>query len=293
MNAVAIIVLLVKISVMLIVCAIGMNATLADATYLFRRPAQLFKALLSMYVVLPLFALLVTVVFDLNAAVEIALVVLSISPVPPILPNKALKAGGEENYTIGILVATALLSVVLIPVAIKLTEVFQSLTLTIAMRSVVTAVLTSVILPLGAGILLRRVAPSLTQRLARYFSVIGTVMLVVAAIPVLIVTAPEFFTLVGEGTLLALAALAVVGLISGHLLGGPDPDNRPVLAMATSSRHPAIALAIAHANFPNQKLVAPCVLAYIILTTLLGLVYLTWRKRTQVTPGEPGKPVPT
>lgn len=281
MSLVAIIGLLAKVSIMLMVFAIGMKATLADATYLFRRPSQLAKALVSMYVILPLFALLVTLLFNLPLAVEIALVVLSLSPVPPILPNKALKAGGEEDYTIGILVTTAVLSVVLLPLLTKFFEIVQAKTFNIAIVPVLTAVLSSVLVPLAVGIFFKGIAPSLADRLAKPVSLIATIILVIAIIPVLFVSTRSFLILVGDGTLLALAALAIVGLISGHFLGGPDPDNRPVLALATSARHPAIALAIAHANFPNEKLVAPCVLTYVVLSSLLALPYLNWSKRNQ------------
>jgi BASS family bile acid:Na+ symporter len=38
-------------------CAIGLGSTLADLTYLFRRPALLLRSLLAMYVAMPLAAL--------------------------------------------------------------------------------------------------------------------------------------------------------------------------------------------------------------------------------------------
>jgi BASS family bile acid:Na+ symporter len=83
------------------VFAIGLEATFADATFLFRRPGHLLRALLSMNVLMPLTALAVGAPFDLHPAVTIALVVISVSPAPPILPKKALKAGGTEAYTSG------------------------------------------------------------------------------------------------------------------------------------------------------------------------------------------------
>jgi BASS family bile acid:Na+ symporter len=40
---------------------------------------------------------------------------MALSPVPPIVPNKELKAGGAPSYVIGVLVATALFSIVFVP----------------------------------------------------------------------------------------------------------------------------------------------------------------------------------
>jgi BASS family bile acid:Na+ symporter len=42
-----------------------------------------------------------------------------------------------------------------------------------------------------------------------------------------------------------------------------------VLALATTSRHPAIAIAIAHANFPQQKLAVPAIVLYLIVSGIV------------------------
>lgn len=122
MSLATLIPLLLKFSIMLSVFDIGLKATFSDAFCLFRRPGQLVRALLAMNVLMPLFALLLGLTFQLNPPIKIALLALSVSPIPPILPNKALKAGGREDYTIGLLTAISILSVVVIPVTMELVE---------------------------------------------------------------------------------------------------------------------------------------------------------------------------
>src|SRR5215469_4690216 len=90
----------IKASIFLTVLAIGFRATFADATFLFRRPAQLGRAFLAMNVFMPLLALLFVLRFDLDPAVKIALAALSVSPVPPLFPRKSMKAHGREDYTV-------------------------------------------------------------------------------------------------------------------------------------------------------------------------------------------------
>jgi len=70
-----------------------------------------------------------------------------------------------------------------------------------------------------------------------------------------------------------------VGLVVGHLLGGPDPNNRTILALATATRHPGVALVIAAGNFPGQKLVLPALLLYLIVCSLASAPYVMWRRR--------------
>ena len=78
---------------------------------------------------------------------------------------------------------------------------------------------------------------------------------------------------------MALAAFVLVGLAVGHFLGGPGEDDRTVLAIATASRHPGMAIAVATASFPEQKLVTPAVIMYLIVCGLVSLPYVRWRKR--------------
>src|SRR4051812_17766328 len=120
MDTAMVIALAVKSSIFLIVLALGLRSSAADAMYLWRQPGRLVRALVAMYVVMPLFALGFVRSFDLYPAVNIALLTLSISPVPPFLPNRALKAGGEFSYACGLLVAAASVAIVLIPLAVAL-----------------------------------------------------------------------------------------------------------------------------------------------------------------------------
>ena len=105
------------------------------------------------------------------------------------------------------------------------------------------------------------------------------VMMVVALVPVLFHAWPAIVSLVGHGTLLAIVVFVAIGLIVGHLLGGPDPENRAVLALATSARHPAVAIAIAHFGFPGLKLTGAAVLLYLLVSIIATIPYMTWVKR--------------
>jgi bile acid:Na+ symporter, BASS family len=275
----AIILLALKASIILSVFAIGLKATLADATFLFRRPGHLLRALLSMNVLMPLVALALGAPFDLHPAIKIALVVMSVSPTPPMLPNKALKAGGTGAYTIGLLVAAAVLSIIVIPLSMAVFQRITGVSLVMDASAVAVLVLTTILAPLLAGIAVRYLARASAERLARPIALFATVLLVISAVPILIGIGRTVLSLTTSGAILSLGAFAVAGLAIGHLLGGPEADNRRVLALATAARHPAVALAIAHANFPGQTLAATAVFLYLILSGILSAVYLSWIKR--------------
>jgi BASS family bile acid:Na+ symporter len=266
MNLSSLIPLVLKASIFLTVFALGLQATFADATFLFRRPGLLARGFVSMSVMMPLLALLLVMTFRLEPEVKIALVALSVSPVPPVFPKKALKAGGEENYTIGLLVATVVLSIVAIPIALEIFERLTGVPLYLSALSISTIVFKTVLAPLLGGIVLRAVASSFANRITKPIGILAAVLLILGALPALFVLIRNNLQFLAGVTLLCFAAFALIGYLIGLLFGGPDPQDRSVLAMATASRHPALALAIAHANFPQQKLVVPTVVLYLIVS---------------------------
>jgi len=273
--------LLLKTSLALLVFSLGLNATLQDTTHLFRRPGQLARALLSMFVVMPVTALFLVRALEPPAAVKIALVALALSPLPPTFPRKALKQGGRVPYVAGLLVAATLLAVLLIPLSLELIERNRNMPLQMRPAAVLVLVFWSLLLPLAAGVAVRKMAPAFAERAAGPITTIAFAVLVLGVIPILIRVWPAMVSLVGNGTLLAMIVFVLVGLAAGHLLGGPDPDDRTVLAISSATRHPAIAIAIAQANFPDQKLAPAAVLLYVLVSVIAAVPYLKWTKRRQ------------
>jgi bile acid:Na+ symporter, BASS family len=281
MNLQKLIVTVLQASVFLNVFAIGLRASVQDATYLFRRPGELVRALLAMNVLMPLFALVIISLFDLSPAVRIALVALAVSPIPPLLPNKIVKEGGTDAYAIGLLMAVGLLAIIFVPLAMEVVQMVRQVPLQMSIASVAKVIFITVLLPLGLGIVVHKFVPALAERVAKPIAQISGIGLLACMVAILFAAAPAIWTLVGNGTVIALAAFVLVGLALGHFLGGPAPENRTSLALSTASRHPGIALALAAANFPEQKLVMAAVLLYLLVNAVVSIPYLLWTKRRQ------------
>ena len=271
-----------KASIALSVFAIGLDSQPNDAAYLLRRPARLARSLLAMDVIMPVVAGAIVAAFDLPEAVEVSLVALAVSPAPPILPKKQIKAHGEPSYAIGLLVVAAVVAVVYIPVAIELLNRFLQMPVHMRAWPIAHLVLMTVLAPLVAGMLVRQFTPATALRISKPVALIAAVSLAISILPVLYTAWPAIIALVGNGTIVAIAAFVLVGLAVGHMLGGPDSHHRTVLALATATRHPGIALAIGSTNFPEQKAVLPAILLYVVLCAIFTIPYTIWRKRRQI-----------
>jgi BASS family bile acid:Na+ symporter len=91
-------------------------------------------------------------------------------------------------------------------------------------------------------------------------------MLALSIIAILVRSAPALPHILQQGTFGAILSMTIVGLAIGHTCAGSEGDDRPVLASATATRHPAIAMAIGTTAFPNEPMVG----AVIAIALLLG-----------------------
>jgi bile acid:Na+ symporter, BASS family len=274
MSSTAVVLIAVKVSLALTVFAIGLHSREGDATWLLRRPGLLARSLLSINVAVPIIALWLTRAFSLNSAVAVALVAFSLSPVPPILPNQTAKAGGEAAYSIGLLTIVSLAAIVLVPLSVWLLASLFGATFHVSPTRVAPVMLETVLIPLGLGLLIRRLEPAASARATRPVTIVGMLVLVPAFVLVLTSALPAMRDLLGNGTLVVIVLLTAAALLCGHLLGGPDPADRPVLALASAVRHPAIAIAVAQAAAPGDKAVAAAVLLQFVVAGVAGLPYV-------------------
>lgn len=272
-------VLTIKVSLLVLVFTIGLSARREDALYLARHRALFLRSIFAMNVVMVAVAATIAALFDLPLPVSIALVVLAISPVPPILAKKQRGAGGSASYTIGLLVAASLAAIILAPLTVRLVGVAFGYDAGISPVTIGFIELTSVFAPLVAGIAVRHYAPAFADRIARPASLAGTALLIAASLPVLFLAWPVVWSMIGNGVAVALVAFTVIGLLVGHLLGGPDPRDRTVLALAAGTRHPGIAMAIASTNFPDERAALAVVLYHLVIGTVVSIPYIKWRRR--------------
>ncbi|TDR89910.1 Na+-dependent transporter [Enterovirga rhinocerotis] len=268
--------LTLNVSIFLVVFALGLKTQRGDAVYLYTRPSLLLRSLLAMNVVMVVVAVVINALFDLPLPVEVALIALAVSPVPPVLPAKQTKAGGSASYAISLMGIASAAAIVIAPLALILVGALFGRAAAVPGTRIAMIVLVSVILPLAAGIAVRFIAPDAARRLARPISILGTILLAIGILPVLFMATGTLWAMVGNGVLMALVAFALIGLAVGHVLGGPEPEHRAVLALATSTRHPGIAIAIASLAFPDEKAVMAVVLYHLVVGALVCVPYVRW-----------------
>jgi len=165
--------LAVTVSIMLVVLVVlglGLQARREDASHLLRHPGLVLRSSLAMNVIMPLVGAARVTGFDPAAPVKVAL---AVSPVPPMLPSKELKAGGPEAHAISLVVVVALFAIVTVPISVTwLGSTFDRAGV-VNPGQVAKVVLSSVLISLTVGIVCYHWLATLADRLARPLAMLG------------------------------------------------------------------------------------------------------------------------
>jgi BASS family bile acid:Na+ symporter len=268
------------IGVALLVVAVGIRVRVKQPLLmLLRRPALALRAVLAMYVALPAFVLLLVWLLPLRASVVAVLLGFAVAPVLPPWAKNGTTVGGQDDYVIGLELLSVGIGLLLVPLFIWLVNRTFGVVTTLDPLAVEGVLLVTFVAPLAVGMGITRFLPRHAPRIAAFADWAGGALVIFEGVFVFYLYRQAILGLVGQGTLVAVVAVVLFGLLAGHLLGGPDPGNRGALASATVTRHPAIALLLASSAFPEQQApVMGAVLLYLVAALLFTIPYERWRQ---------------
>lgn len=268
-----------QLSVVLSVFAIGLGTSRGDLVSLFGRPGLLVRSLFATQLLMLLTAVLLVKLIHPPHLVAIALIALALAPMPPVLPKSMIKASGEASYAAGLLAFVAVLSLIWIPVAGEALGPIFRIDLHIPFEPVVKLIAITILAPLIAGSLLARLAPAFAAQIEHPVAVISGLLLTAAFLVIVVQAWGGIADQAYGGAVLALVLFSLVGLVVGHVLGGPIEDDRTVLALACAQRHPGVVIVLGKIVAPDEAGIGLVALLSLIVATLCCVPYIAWRKR--------------
>ncbi|MDO8974448.1 bile acid:sodium symporter family protein [Reyranella sp.] len=265
---------LLKITVTIIIFGIGLDSTLHDAVRLFRHPALLLRSLLAMYVLVPLAAVGLVILLPLPPGAEAGLLVLAVSAGAPLLPRKLLGIG-DGAYTFSLVTVSSVLAVILVPFWLEMLGPLFPRLPRLAPERTALILGESFFLPLLAGMAVRRFFPKFAAWTGGRVVGLAGLAMTLAAVVLLAVNWHVVLEVRWQG-IAALALLILMALVIGHLVGGPQEENRSALAVACATRHIGVAVAVA-TSLPGGR-TAVVISIYIAVSVAITLPYTRWRR---------------
>ena len=269
--------ILVTITLVEMMVLIGFRATFAELIHTARNWRLVARAVAANYLFVPAIAVALLILFEAAPMVAAGFLILAVCPGAPYGPPLAGIARANATAAVGLMVILAGSSAIVSPALLHLLLPWVSggEAPRIDLMAMLAALLSTQLLPLLLGLLVKHWRPQLADRLLRPFELVSKVLnLSVAAL----ILASQFRMLTEirlkgfVGMLLLLAA----SLAIGWLTGGPGRDNRKTMALTTSLRNVGVGLVIATGNFAGTPAVSAA-LAYGIVEVFGSLlVALCW-----------------
>lgn len=257
----------------IIMFSMGLTLKLDDFKRVLAMPQLVISGLVLQYTIMPLAALLVATLLQLDMDLLIGLILVGACPGGTASNVITYLARGNVALSISLTSLSTMLAVFLTP---AITLLLADKSIDVPAAKMLVSILNIVIIPVGSGLLLRHFFAEKISRFENWFPLIAvlTIVLIIAIITALNV---EQLTSLGVTVLLAVVLHNIIGLSAGYasalLMGYGARECRTLavevgmqnsgLAVALAIKHFSAAAALPGAVFSIWHNISGAVLAYI------------------------------
>src|SRR5215469_11876880 len=245
--------------------AMGVGFTVRQIIDALRDVRLVFLALLANFVAMPLGALALDKIFQLDEPLGVGLLLLGAAAGAPFLPTLTELAKGNLPFAVGIMVLLSVGTVGYLPLVLPV------LLPGVAVNSAKIAgwLFLLTLLPLAAGLFLRAGREEIARSVKPVLDWVSHVSLVPIVLLLVVANIDKIFHVFGTRGILAGFLLILLGFGIGWILGGPGIDTRRALALGTGQRNIAAAFVVASESFSD-----PSVVIMVMVVTIVGLLTL-------------------
>jgi BASS family bile acid:Na+ symporter len=283
---------LVTITLVEMMVAIGLAVSLDDVIAAARDGRRVVRIVTANYLVVPAVTLLLVEWLVDSESLAVGLFILAVFPGSSYGPPFTAFARADVPLSVGMMVLLAASSAIVGPVLLRqllqLTSVNTSRTFDFL--PVIGFLGLLQLLPLVAGIAIRRFRPNAAARLrgpAELFSKI----LNAVSMTCILVTHWRHAVQLDRAGFLAMLILLAASLAAGFLTGGPEPTSRKAMALTTSLRNVGVGVVIASSR-AFEPAVLTTVISYVIVEMIGSLLLALYWGRRRLGSGRPSLSAP-
>ena len=244
----------------------GMGLTLKfdDFKVVFSRPRDVIVGCLAQFTVMPLLAWVLAKIFGLDQALTVGVILVGCCPGGTASNVITYLAKGDLALSVGMTGVSTLLAPILTPLLVLL---LAGQSVDVDVVAMFLSILWVVILPIVAGLIVKRLWPTQTEKATAYLPALSSVTI---CFIVLIIIAANAHKLLTGGLLIILVVVLhnVCGLALGYLIGG-------VLKLAPAKRK-AISIEVGMQNSGLASSLATLHFAAYPMATIPGALFSVW-----------------
>lgn len=267
----------IALMIFLSLLAMGMGLTLAEVGGALGRVRILALGLVLNFVAIPAVMLLLVKVFAIEGPVAVGLLLCVLAPGNGVGTLLVDFARGDVGLSVGLVLVLTFCSVVLTPILLGLwTGADAGAAFGTATWPMMRLIFVFQVVPLVAGLLLRRYAESRTRRMQPWIARIAR-WLVLVIIAAYLLTKGELFIANGLRPVVASLAVILASFLLGMLLR--TRAERVSLGLTSMVRNLALALLMAATFFSHPSTIA-AMLAYALLMFIVAFAIAAWLRRS-------------
>jgi BASS family bile acid:Na+ symporter len=272
--------ILVTITLIEMMAAIGLRVTFADLADVARNWRLVARAALANYLCVPAATIGLLLLFNPHPLVSAGFLILTVCPGAPYGPPLTALARGNVAVAVGLMGILAGSSALVAPILLYslLPLVSGNEATTIDAKRIVGTLLVTQLVPLGLGVAVRQWRPKMADRLQGLASRVSKLLNLVV-VGFILVEQSHFLMEIRLRGFVGMLSLLLASWAAGWLLGGRGSDKRKAMTLTTSLRNVGVGLVIAAGNFPDTPAIT-AVLAYGLFEVLGSLLLaLAWSRR--------------
>jgi predicted Na+-dependent transporter len=244
----------------------GFSLTISQIMAPLKNRRLIILSLVANFVLVPILALVIVGVIPLSEGLKIGLILVGFAAGAPFLPKLVQLAKGDMAFTAGLMVLLMVVTIAFLPIVLPFVLTGVQVNPWEIARSLVVLML----IPLGIALFIRARYEEVAKGLIHTMTMAANLSLVAMFIGYFVGYWDVTYGVLGTGGILVAVLLVIGAVIIGYLLGGPDKNNKTVLALGTGQRNLAAAFAVASSNFAAD----PEVLIEVMDVAVIGFIIL-------------------
>ena len=274
----------VPAGLMILMFGMGLQLVGGDWLRLLRFPRSVLAGLIGQFILLPLVALLLVYLLSLPLAVAAGVVILAACPGGVVSNSISFLARADLALSVSLTAISSVLALITVPIIVVtgldlvqqgMSESSHAETISLPLGATFRQLTVLVLLPLSAGMVLRRFAPGFALKSDRWFRV-GSVVVLLVLMAGAIALEFDFFLENFSRLWPVLVALNVLTMLGGYLLAlgfRLKIDQRRTIAIETGVQNVALGVLVA-LNLLQQPewIVVPSVYSIVMMLTAFVLI---------------------
>jgi len=244
----------------------GFSLTIPQIMEPLKNRRLIILSLVANFVLVPLLALVIIRVIPLSEGIQIGLILVGFAAGAPFLPKLVHVAKGGMAFTAGLMVLLMVVTIAYLPLVLP----FVLTGVQVNPWQIAQSLIVLMLIPLAIALFIRARYESVATGLIHTMNMAANLSLIAMFIGYFIGYSDVTYGVLGTGGILVSILLVVGAAIIGYLLGGPDKDNKKILALGTGQRNLAAAFAVASSNFASD----PEVLLEVMDVAVIGFIVL-------------------